>query len=257
MPGGEFSGFVVRRDGLILDTLTEFHYLDTTMVDGRAHSYTVQSFNPFCGGSALSAPATGHLHPLFELATDLPQRLYAEEWYPLDFSHCSGVLMDSVFVSFHGGPYQYLRRFSGASIRDSIRFADQGAARPASHFMFISYRGTRRDTLISQDFLAMRPHPNSAEETAGLVPTEFFLDQNYPNPFNPSTTIRFGVPREAEVTLEIFDVLGRKAATLVDEVLQPGIHSVSWNCSSCPSGMYIVRIKSAETVLMRKMLLMK
>jgi hypothetical protein len=90
-----------------------------------------------------------------------------------------------------------------------------------------------------------------------LIPREFFLDQNYPNPFNPTTSIRFGVPREADVTLEIFDVLGRKSATLVSGIVQPGVHEVTWDCSSCPSGMYVVRMRSGDTVMMRKMLLMK
>ena len=89
------------------------------------------------------------------------------------------------------------------------------------------------------------------------IPTEFFLEQNYPNPFNPSTTIQFGVPHTAVVKIDVFDVTGRHAVSLLNEPMQPGVHSVVWNCSQCPSGMYIVRMQTDEKTMMRKMLMMK
>lgn len=97
----------------------------------------------------------------------------------------------------------------------------------------------------------------SADPNANLIPTDFFLDQNYPNPFNPSTQIRFGLPKTANVTVDIYDILGRKTATLISGSLPPGYYTRIWNCSACPSGMYLIRMQSDDRVFIRKMLLMK
>ena len=69
--------------------------------------------------------------------------------------------------------------------------------------------------------------PNAVGDPLGSeIPKDFYLAQNYPNPFNPSTTIQFGVPRASEVTIEIYNVLGRKVATLIEGNLVPGVHNV-------------------------------
>jgi subtilisin family serine protease len=97
------------------------------------------------------------------------------------------------------------------------------------------------------------------------LPKAFGLAQNYPNPFNPSTTIRFQVPAGAEathVTLEIFDVRGRKVRTLVDADRGPGNHAVQWNGRSdrgeeVSSGVYLYRIHAGSFDATRRMLLLK
>ena len=73
------------------------------------------------------------------------------------------------------------------------------------------------------------------------VPTEFVLHPNYPNPFNPSTTIRYDVPRHAQVRLTIYDTLGRLVARLVDSRQTPGIYNVTWN-ADVASGVYFYRL---------------
>ena len=74
------------------------------------------------------------------------------------------------------------------------------------------------------------------------IPNKFSLYQNYPNPFNPSTKIRFDLHKTAHTKLIIFDALGRKVATLVDEELRVGSYEVDWNGSNYPSGVYFYRI---------------
>jgi hypothetical protein len=101
--------------------------------------------------------------------------------------------------------------------------------------------------------------------TPQVIPFEFKLLQNYPNPFNPSTTIRFGVPeslKDQKVTVSVFDILGRKIATLLDEKMKPGYHEVKWNGTNesdvpSASGIYFYQIKSGNTVLVKKMVLMR
>jgi surface protein len=89
------------------------------------------------------------------------------------------------------------------------------------------------------------------------LPTEFTLDQNYPNPFNPTTTIRFGLPESAEVSLEVYTVLGQKVMTLVNENRSAGWHTVSFNGAGLSSGVYVYRIQAGGYVSTKKFMLVK
>ena len=89
------------------------------------------------------------------------------------------------------------------------------------------------------------------------IPTRYVLDQNYPNPFNPSTTIQFGLPEAGKVSLDVFDMTGRRVATLVDESKTAGWHNVTFDASNLASGMYIYRIQSGDFIQTRKLILVK
>ena len=99
----------------------------------------------------------------------------------------------------------------------------------------------------------------SVEELTGTTPDRFALEQNYPNPFNPSTRIRFQLPRQAEVTMRVFNILGEEVATMLNgEMLQPGAYQIPFSASGLPSGTYFYRLStSAGTVETKKMLLLK
>jgi hypothetical protein len=79
-----------------------------------------------------------------------------------------------------------------------------------------------------------------------IIPKEFSLRQNYPNPFNPSTTFVYDVPVESDVTLTVFDMLGRKLQTLVDRRHRPGTNEKTWNASALASGVYCYRIDARD-----------
>jgi hypothetical protein len=89
------------------------------------------------------------------------------------------------------------------------------------------------------------------------LPTEFTLDQNYPNPFNPTTTIRFGLPESADVSLEVYSVLGQKVMTLVNENRSAGWHTVTLNATDLSSGVYVYRIQAGGMVQTKKLMLVK
>ncbi len=92
------------------------------------------------------------------------------------------------------------------------------------------------------------------EETQ--LPVTVELAQNYPNPFNPITTIEYGVPENSEVTLEVFDVIGRKVATLLSgERRNAGRHTISFDASNLASGMYIYRLRAGNVVMIKKLTL--
>ena len=80
---------------------------------------------------------------------------------------------------------------------------------------------------------------------------------NYPNPFNPSTCVSFTIPKSGFVTLKVFDVLGREAATLLSEERDRGTYSVQWNASNIPSGVYVSRLESNGCIFARRMMLVK
>jgi hypothetical protein len=89
------------------------------------------------------------------------------------------------------------------------------------------------------------------------VPEKIVLYQNYPNPFNPMTVIRFSLPRRENVTLEVFDVLGRDVAMLVNEQMDAGEHSVIFDASGLTSGVYFYRLQAGKFVSLKKMVLIR
>lgn len=103
------------------------------------------------------------------------------------------------------------------------------------------------------------------------IPGEFILEQNYPNPFNPSTTIRFSLPESRigknnslqNVSLRIFDMLGREVVKLVDEEMPPGVYEVKFNANGLASGIYIYRLQVGKSnsedifVQSKKLILLK
>jgi len=97
----------------------------------------------------------------------------------------------------------------------------------------------------------------SVEDNNGITPVEFSLKQNYPNPFNPSTTITFELPEKTAVRLDIYNILGEKVAELLNAELQSGRHSLTWNASGVPSGVYVYRIQAGEFTSSKKMILLK
>jgi len=88
-------------------------------------------------------------------------------------------------------------------------------------------------------------------------PTEFSLGQSYPNPFNPSTSIRYGLPRKALVTLEVFSTLGQRVATLVNEQEEAGYHEVAFNASGLASGAYFYTITAGDYHASKRLILLK
>ena len=85
----------------------------------------------------------------------------------------------------------------------------------------------------------------------------YFNASNYPNPFNPLTTISYNLPQSTYVTISVYDRLGRQVQILVDQNQDSGQHSVDFNASEYPSGIYFYRIKTSEKTEVRKMLLTK
>ena len=80
---------------------------------------------------------------------------------------------------------------------------------------------------------------------------------NYPNPFNPATSIRFSVPASGSVNISVYDLTGDQVATILDQSLLSGAHTVRWNARQHPSGVYIVRIGADRYARTQKVMLLK
>jgi hypothetical protein len=94
-------------------------------------------------------------------------------------------------------------------------------------------------------------------EDADLLPDRIDLAQNYPNPFNPATVIEFTLPEKGEVSLVVYDLLGNKVATLQEELLDAGHHTVLWNGTNSSAGVYVYRLQVGGVTVTKKMILLK
>jgi hypothetical protein len=89
------------------------------------------------------------------------------------------------------------------------------------------------------------------------LPIIYSLEQNYPNPFNPATTIKYQIAKAGNVSLKIYDVLGKEIKTLVNENQAEGFYNIKFDASKLTSGVYIYRLKSNNFVSSKKMILVK
>jgi len=116
--------------------------------------------------------------------------------------------------------------------------------------------------LVTTPQLIITGAATDVENGRAVVPVKFELEQNYPNPFNPTTVISFQLPSQRFVRLIVFDLLGRKMATLVSEERGAGTHKVIWDSTDSqgnpvPSGVYVYRLSVADLNLQKKMLLLR
>jgi hypothetical protein len=96
------------------------------------------------------------------------------------------------------------------------------------------------------------------EQQEELLPKEITINPNYPNPFNPSTTLRFSLPEQTEVQVQVYNVLGQRVSTLINnETRQAGVHTVTFDGSQRASGMYFAVFEIGEQRFIQKMTLIK
>ena len=97
----------------------------------------------------------------------------------------------------------------------------------------------------------------SLREFYGSTPKDFSLRANYPNPFNATTTIKYQLPYPADVTIDIYNILGRKVETLISDIQPAGYHQAIWNAKDKTSGVYFYKIQAGDYIGTKKMVLLK
>lgn len=116
------------------------------------------------------------------------------------------------------------------------------------------------DSIRSNNLFAIRLRlikTTSVEDELVGAPNNFVVYQNYPNPFNPSTKIRFGLPEDANVNIEVFNVVGERVATLFNGNLKKGYHEITFDAAGLQSGVYFYKVNAGKYNTVKKMLLIK
>lgn len=161
-------------------------------------------------------------------------------------------------------PHWYEIRLQGPGVdtawrsNDSVSVLSDVAAlqEGATYTWHVITRDEWNETLSPDSFQFTIDSPVGVEDRQ-TRPFSFRLDQNYPNPFNPQTTFRFSVPENGLVTLKIYDVLGRDIATLVNETMPLGEHTVTWDATGVASGVYLYRLSHEGRSYTRRLLLLR
>jgi hypothetical protein len=99
--------------------------------------------------------------------------------------------------------------------------------------------------------------PKPVVTTGNQIPAQYFLDQSYPNPFNNATKIRFGLPRDSQVKIDVYNIKGQRVGILIDRSMTAGSYETNFNSNDLPSGIYFYRITAGEFSDVKRMLLVK
>ena len=103
----------------------------------------------------------------------------------------------------------------------------------------------------------VKANPTDVKEITSQIPVSYELKQNFPNPFNPTTNIQYNIPKTSQVSLRIYDVLGRLVQTLVNTEQKPGSYSVTFNAQNFASGVYFYQINAGSFSQTKKLMLLK
>jgi hypothetical protein len=126
--------------------------------------------------------------------------------------------------------------------------------------LYIVKQYDNRDAVSSSRVLMFSPNSGIevSEELLAENPLDYKLSQNYPNPFNPSTTIEFRLGKAVNVSLKVYDILGREVANLItNQLYNEGSHSIHFDASTLASGLYLYRLEAGGFIQTRKMMLVK
>jgi hypothetical protein len=113
------------------------------------------------------------------------------------------------------------------------------------------------DGTIDDSIFVKNQATNVEDEGSLLSPDSYNLAQNYPNPFNPVTTIKYSIPESGNVSLKVYDILGKEVATLVNEEKAQGVYSVIFDASNLSSGVYFYKLQAGSFVEIKKMMVLK
>lgn len=228
--------------------------------------------NGSVGGAAgeddVDGGKTTLLSPVFQLAGATMATVSYWRWYTNDLGNSPGEDWWEVSVTDDGATWvqlEYTQASASSWQQFSFDLAEYVELTDQVQLRFVAsdagsgslVEAAVDDFLLDTFFDVTTSAPARAELPAALV-----LEGNHPNPFNPSTTIRFAVPRDMEIQLVVFDLAGRRVATLVDGQMAAGLHEVSWlgrdeRGGQVASGIYFCRLADGQSVHTRKMMLVK
>jgi hypothetical protein len=135
----------------------------------------------------------------------------------------------------------------GWSTTVDIRFAPQG------NQLYSGYAVVTSDAIASPDTVYLTGRGVISNDASDIpLPLEFALHPLYPNPFNGAVNVSFSLPKASEVSLSVYDVLGREVGQLLNGTLGAGEHRAEWNCAECAGGIYLFRLEAAGQTFVQK-----
>ncbi len=182
-------------------------------------------------------------------------------WNPEGTSMECYMLLDSLYITDDVGNVVHQVTYEDSmEVRFQIEAGDPGVGRnylPAGEGGKL-VEGDKIKIALKDYYTAASVITSVREEnyTPATV-TNYELSQNYPNPFNPTTKIKYSVPQSGNVTLKVFDILGREVATLVDDVKQVGTYELSFDATGLSSGLYFYQFNASDYSITRKMMVIK
>ncbi|RKY94838.1 MAG: hypothetical protein DRQ01_01360 [Ignavibacteriae bacterium] len=157
-------------------------------------------------------------------------------------------------VELQDGTHQYHNFWAVELENEPIRIREGDTFDELIGILWYSFGNYKLLPRKDDDFVGHTTDVNDEIE----IPNDFTLSQNYPNPFNPSTKIQYALPVTGNVTLKVYNILGQEVMTLINNQSQtPGLHEVTFNASSLPSGIYLYRLQAENFVDAKKMILLK
>jgi hypothetical protein len=180
---------------------------------------------------------------------------YSDSWYPcgdLGVVDCFAVDSPNVFAGFFPGGVSLST--NGGS---DWNYINEGLKNIYIYSLAIDsvniYAGTSNGVWA-------RPLSDILESTSNRkdqIPSTFLLSQNYPNPFNPSTTINYSIPKQSNVLIKVYDVLGKQITTLINKNEPAGNYSVEFNANKLTSGVYFYMMQAGDFIQTKKSILLK
>jgi hypothetical protein len=227
-----------------------------------------QSSDAHSGTSAMQGATISYLGVLIEPAAycQFPVSVRygsLKGWYKFTPVGGDSLYIHTIFFS-KNTPFAYAIFIAGGTVSTYTQFTAPltyiSSAVPDSAYIEISIKppGSTYSlgTTYKLDDLSYGP-ATGVQEPLSSQPGVFALSQNYPNPFNPTTVISFQVPVVSNVSLKIFDVMGRKVTTLVSGTLPSGTYSRQWNAQNMPGGVYFYRFQAGSFTETKKLVLLK
>ena len=161
------------------------------------------------------------------------------------------------------GPYTDVPAMGGEGSDETEGYCESGdiitfKLLDASSGDLISLQSDSSTVWINMGISIINLYPDlNLRENLSILPVYYNLEKPYPNPFNPVTNIQYSLPVNTDVELVVYDISGRQIQTLLHGFKTTGHHSVNWNASSYPSGMYFVKMVTREFTQTQKVLLIK
>jgi hypothetical protein len=284
----KLDGFVSYQGDMNVDKDGFVHFLvqvtDTTIDNNSGTNAVVEIFETANGWDGkvvfsgigdssytkLDGPALGQMGPNSYLAFDKDKNIMVATW------NAPRSLTDSLV-----DVYASYRNVNGGEWSAPVNLTDTEGMNENSHHMapyvqtngngsytayvFYTYPAGYTGYFPNGEGLDTQPNviysagytftPTGVEDE--VAPTGFALSQNYPNPFNPTTSINFTVAQRSNVTLKVYDMLGREVASLVNEVKDQGSYNVNFDAAKLASGTYVYKLTAGNFVETKKMVLLK